>query len=269
MATVQTEIQTRAETELNKIVELFSSQELPNYCKRVLIDAPEKPSSKWSLGNQLLMLLNGTDDARGFYQWKDTKRYVKKGARAFYILAPNVINAKVQDETTKEEKTVQKLVGFHTVPVFRYEDTDGEPLLAYTPRTVPPLLKVAEKWNIKIEYARVGNAYGAFDETNNKIILATEEAQTFFHELGHAAHARIEKTKNGQDPEQEAIAQLTSAILSRIYGYNCDNYTWHYIGAYAGEKSPKAIGTMCLRVLAKVKQVVNLILETELDAKEN
>lgn len=53
-------------TELDKIVELFSSKELPEVCAKVLIDySIEKPSSKWSLGNQLIMILNNTTDARG------------------------------------------------------------------------------------------------------------------------------------------------------------------------------------------------------------
>ena len=73
----------RANSELEKIVQLFSSKQLPDLCAKALINAPEKPSSKWSFGNQLLMLLAGTADARGFRQWNEAGRWVSKGAKAF------------------------------------------------------------------------------------------------------------------------------------------------------------------------------------------
>jgi len=47
-----------------------------------------KPSDAWSFFNRLIMLMNNTEDARGFRQWQKVGRRVKKGAKAFYILAP-------------------------------------------------------------------------------------------------------------------------------------------------------------------------------------
>jgi hypothetical protein len=52
-AATETSWRQRANSELEKIVQLFSSKELPDLCAKALISAPEKPSSKWSLGNQL------------------------------------------------------------------------------------------------------------------------------------------------------------------------------------------------------------------------
>ena len=43
----------RANSELEKVVALFSSKQLPDLCAKALINAPRKPSSKWSFGNQL------------------------------------------------------------------------------------------------------------------------------------------------------------------------------------------------------------------------
>ena len=51
-------------------------------------------------------------------------RYVKKGAKAFHIFVPYI--KAVEDEETGEETQVLK--GFLSKPVFRYEDTEGEPL---------------------------------------------------------------------------------------------------------------------------------------------
>jgi hypothetical protein len=38
----------RANSELEKIVELFSSKQLPDLCAKALINAPERSSSKWT-----------------------------------------------------------------------------------------------------------------------------------------------------------------------------------------------------------------------------
>ena len=42
-----------------------------------------KPSDSWSFFNRLIMLMNETEDARGFRQWEKAGRRVKKGAKAF------------------------------------------------------------------------------------------------------------------------------------------------------------------------------------------
>ncbi|MDG6925115.1 MAG: hypothetical protein JRN09_01035 [Nitrososphaerota archaeon] len=56
----QQSLRERADSELEKNVPLFSSRQLPGLCAKHLINSPAKPSSKWTLGNQLLMLLAGT-----------------------------------------------------------------------------------------------------------------------------------------------------------------------------------------------------------------
>jgi len=127
-----------------KLIELFKSGNLPPAIARTTIRAKaghEVPSDSWSLGNRLLMLLAGTEDARGFKQWQKVGRKVKKGAKAFYILAPRMV--KTEDNTTGEEKLV--IAGFLSVPVFRYEHTEGEEIIYpdYSPPALPPLSDVA------------------------------------------------------------------------------------------------------------------------------
>jgi len=45
-----------------------------------------KSSDAWSFFNCLIMLMNNTEDARGFRQWQKVGRRVKKGAKS--ILHP-------------------------------------------------------------------------------------------------------------------------------------------------------------------------------------
>ena len=96
--TAQASWRDKANSELQKIVPLFSSKQLPDMCAKAIINAPAKPSSKWSFGNQLLMLLAGTTDARGFRQWNEVGRSVSKGSKAFFILG--ACQKESQEEST-------------------------------------------------------------------------------------------------------------------------------------------------------------------------
>jgi hypothetical protein len=257
----------RADSELEKIVRLFSTKQLPDLCAKVLISSPEKPSTKWSLGNQLLMLLAGTTDARGFRQWNDARRHVVKGAKAFWILGPVTKKVKIEqgildDHNEQNEDTFKEvLVGFRTIPVFRLEDTSGQDLPAYQPRNPPPLMEVAERFGMKVQYARLApGMYGATDHTNKTITLATEDVDVFFHELAHAIHRSFEpKSGHGQEPEAETIAQLVAATLARLYNKPADSFSYSYIASYAQSDNPQKVGRFCMRVLDKTKKVLDLI----------
>ena len=256
----------RANAELGRIVALFSSKELPDLCAKALINAPEKPSSKWSLGNQLLMLLTGTSDARGFRQWNEVGRWVARDKKAIWILGP--VRKKVRQEppegVERTEEMRDVLVGFKAIPVFRYEDTCGQDLPIYEPRNPPPLMEVAERFGMKVQYARLGpGMYGATDHTTKTIVLASEDWDVFFHELGHATHRSFEpKSGHGQESEAETVAQLVAATLARLYGRPADSFSWSYIAMYAKSNNPQKVGRLCMRVLDRTKKVLDLIYPT-------
>ena len=254
----------RANIELDKIVQLFSTTQLPDLCAKALIASPEKPSSKWSFGNQLLMILAGTSDARGYRQWNDVGRYVRKGAKAFHILGPVFVRKRIESTAVvheNEDEEVEVLVGFRTIPVFRYEETEGAELPTYTPRNPPPLLEVAERCGMKVNYLRLSaGVLGMTDYERQVITLATEDWTTFFHELAHSLHRSFEpKTGHGQEPEAETIAQLVAATLARLYGKPDDSFSWSYIAGQAKSSSPQQVGRMCMRVLDRAKKVLDLI----------
>jgi len=250
----------KANLELGKIVQLFSSTQLPDMCAMAVINAPEKPSSKWSMGNQFLMILAGTADARGYKQWQEVGRHVKTGAKAFRILGPVLIR-KPLETTNQEGETVEVLVGFRAIPVFRYEDTEGEELPTYMPRNPPPLLDVASRFVMRVNYLRLSaGVYGMTDYERQIITLATEDWTVFFHELAHALHRSFEpKSGHGQEPEAETIAQLVAATLSRLYERPADGFSWTYIASQAGSGNPHHVGRLCMRVLDRVKKVLDLI----------
>ena len=83
---------------LNVIVEKFMSGEIPEAVALASFPIPDIPSSKWSFTNRTMMFLSGTGDARGFRQWKEVNRWVKKGTSAIYIFIP-CIKKEVVEET--------------------------------------------------------------------------------------------------------------------------------------------------------------------------
>ena len=110
---------------LDKILELFRSGNLPKAVAVVTFPPFDVPSNDWSFCNRLIMAESGTSDARGFRQWKSVGRYVKKGSKAIYILAPNFVKRTLHDRDMREfdntgsDQTGKMLWDFEIVPVFR------------------------------------------------------------------------------------------------------------------------------------------------------
>ncbi len=72
---------------LQRIVELFKAGQVPKALAVTTIPPQaDIPSAKWSWSNKLLQFLADTSDARGYRQWEQAERQVKKGAKAFHIL---------------------------------------------------------------------------------------------------------------------------------------------------------------------------------------
>lgn len=247
---------------LDTILEKFKSGQIPEAVAMATFPIPDIPSCKWSFTNRTLMFLSGTGDARGYRQWKSVNRWVKKGAKAVYILVPCF--KKEFEEETGEEKEVLRF--FKTSAVFKVEDTDGEDL-EYQNLELPdlPLLDKAQEWGISVK-AVPGNFryYGYYCTQRNEIGLATPEEKTFFHEMAHVAHERLNgKLKSGQDPLQEIVAELSAMALGVIVGKqlkDTSGNSFKYIERYA-EKIKMSPHSACLKVLGETGKVLELILK--------
>ena len=133
---------------VEKLLQMFESGKFPEAVAMSVIRKREGetiPSDKWSLGNRLLMRMQGTEDARGYKQWQMIGRQVKKGTKAIYIFSPATKVIKDKNEDGEEEKKII-ITGFYPTSVFRYEDTEGEelPIYNYKPKKYPPFFDVAE-----------------------------------------------------------------------------------------------------------------------------
>lgn len=247
---------------LNTLLVEFKEGNIPEKIAYTIFPIANIPSSKWSLLNHLVMCIHQTEDARGFRQWHEVQRYVKKGSKSFQILVPCF--RKETDEKTKGY--VSRLVGFTTANVFRVEDTVGRGL-DYKKIELPalPLLDKASEWGIEVKaIPGNNNHYGYYSPDKKIIALATPEESTFFHELCHVAHEKvIGKLKRGQDPFQEIVAELSAQALCRIVGKDGNKHlgkSYQYIETYAKEINLSAHKAV-LHVLSDVEKVLHLILQ--------
>lgn len=257
-------MQDRVRQTLSVIVEKFKSGDIPEAVAMASFPAANVPSGKWSFLNRTLMFLSGTGDARGFRQWQEVNRKVKKGAKAIYILVPCF--RKEIDEETGEEKNALRY--FKATPVFTVEDTEGKKL-DYELLEVPelPLMERAREWGLSVK-AMPGNYrfYGYYSSQRKEIALASPEEKVFFHELAHAGHERLNgHIKNGQDPFQEIVAELSAQALCRLTGKEADGsfgHSYRYIEGYA-QKMKMTPHAACLKVLCETEKVLKLILSGE------
>lgn len=269
---------------LEGILQRFETGDIPEVIAYTTFPVYDVPSARWSLLNRILMWLAGTADARGIRQWNKVGRKVKKGAKSFAILAPRLVSlekkedqveegadpeetvkeAGIQEEPLKEE-SIKVLAGFLAVPVFRVEDTEGEPL-SYEKITLPelPLMEVARELGVSVRGIPFDTLYyGYFNQSSDEICLASEDEVVFFHELSHAAHRKVlgEKLKGGQDWKQEIVAELSAAVLCHLFGKDPSKYlgnNYRYISRYAEEAGLTPVQG-CYRVVKDVEAVLGLI----------
>ena len=268
----------KSEETAKRILSVFQSGSLPAALAPVFIHRRDNvPCRAWSWSNQMLTALAGTSDARGFRQWQDAGRCVRKGSKAFQILGPIMVKRTDRDAEAGGESERAALVGFKSIPVFRLEDTDvvdAETWSKAAPDTEAaqrfidglPLVSVAKAWGLSVqtfdgEHAR----YLGFYRNGQGIALGVENLSTWAHELIHAADDRcIGGLKGGQHLDQEVVAEMGGAVLLKCLGHDCDadlGGAWRYITSYC-ERAKKAPIAVCQSLLNRICNAVGLVLDT-------
>lgn len=251
---------------IQKLLSLFESQDFPAVLTHSIIRrhaGDSRPCDRWSLTNRLLMVLAGTDDARGYRQWLEVGRHVRKGAAAIRIIAP--ITKKGIRLPENSEEPDRLLVGFCPIAVFALESTEGGPLpqFDYSPPTLPPLWNAAQRLGLDVSYRPFAGRYlGYYQPEQEKIVLASQDAFVFYHELAHAVHHQLDTFRPGMLARSEVVAEMTAAILCHlqgIAGYECSAYS--YIARFSQAKSPDAVLQFISGTLAEVERIVLAILD--------
>lgn len=256
---------------VNSLLEMFKSGKMPEAVAFNIIRKQKgvvyKPSDRWSIGNQILQMIQGTDDARGYKQWLAIGRCVKKGKHAIHILAPMTYKVKkINPDTGKEEERVI-ITGFRPIPVYRIEDTTGVEINYipdFVPPTPPPFWDVAEKLGIKVSYIpKLGNYLGQFNMKSNTIKLCSQDAVVFLHELAHAVHNTFCDLRKCDHSIAETVAEFSAVVLAHIQGITgFEQQGLEYIKAATKNKdNPEAALKFIMQCLSDVEKVVSIILE--------
>lgn len=253
----------RAREAVDRLINAFNEPEkLVDTVARAALIPNNSPCRKWSPSNRFLIALAGTGDARGYRQWQEVNRHVKKGSKATYILVPSI--RKEKDENADDEKQV--LAGFLAAPVFRVEDTDGEPLPETTPTQIPKLQVVADALEIPVTYTgavsdRVLGLYRHDDNPESgAITLYSHDMATFYHELAHALHHRTGLIRNGKSDidkrANETVAEISAAVLVRLFeGEEVGRQAIQYVQGYGAKE------THLLSLLPEIMTVIDMAIQ--------
>jgi hypothetical protein len=264
---------THTQAAAERIIDAFRQPEhLPRALAPVFIRRNgDIPCRRWSWHNQLIAALSGTTDARGLRQWNSVGRKVTAGCKAIWILAP--CTKKIAETRPGGEEQVRTVIyGFKSIPVFAFENTEGDPL----PDTGDgyadwikqlPLIEVAESWGIRVDaYTHTGNAplgYYQYGQSGSQaIMLGVENLSTFCHELCHAADHRLTNLSGGK-LQKEVVAELGGAILLECLGRSHDadlGGAFEYIQRYARSENLPTVKA-CIQVLDRTCNAVQLILD--------
>lgn len=227
-----------------------------------------KEFHQYSLGNiilanhQLYSRKGETIDLLAPYKkWGKVNRYVRKGEKAIYILAP--ILKEIEDDETGE---VETKMWFKRVPVFDLSQTDGEKFEEdYTVNNSDLSFKdiVGKVKNIPVLESEKEITRGYTDGEKiwvSKHISDTEKICTLFHELIHYklhfGKDRYELDKGIKELEAEAGSFM---ICSALGITNDESST--YIKSWAGDNSVDEIegrGSKLIRITESIIKELGL-----------
>lgn len=259
---------------VDSLMTMFRTGKLPEAVAFSIIrrrPEDEIPSDKWSIGNRVLQMLQQTEDARGFKQWAEVKRSVKKGAHAIHIFAPLTFKVKETDERTGKEVEKILVKGYCPIPVFRVEDTEGKPLPErpdYTPEQKPTFFDAADKLGIDVTYTPMkSNFLGRYSVRTNSIRLCAEDAIVYYHELSHAVHATFVDLRAFDKKKAEVVAEFSALVLANIAGVRgFEKQGFDYIDEYARDHKPGNVLREMMSVMKDVEHIVTTILSVSDDA---
>lgn len=220
----------------------------------------------------------------GFSTWKKLGIRVKKGEKAFSVLAPiikKVVVAQDDNLTPADESTdvsqsnqfVEKVVGFKVINrTFELSQTDGKDKI---PNIVPDLQGTVDKKDeilealeevsgIKFQFENISSgAKGYYNRLENKIAIQNDMSdlqtiKTAIHETAHSLlHCDVEATKDMTRGQKEIQAESVAFVVSSALGLDTNEYSFPYIATWGCDK-----GVELLREnLEVIKTTSNKIIE--------
>lgn len=181
-----------------------------------------------------------------FKRWNELGRKIRKGETSIRIFKPNF--KKVEDENGEVDT---KLVGFLTVPVFAYEQTEGEPLpidkvvikLEGESDEAREIIefaeKIAAKDNCPVTYGDAKGANGFYSPSEHLIVVSdtlsiNHRCKTLVHELVHSKVHRYDRTSSRT--EKEVVAEGTAFVVCSFFGLDTSDYSFRYVKSWSKDE---------------------------------
>jgi hypothetical protein len=212
----------------------------------------------YSFNNVLLIAAQYHEATRvaGFNAWKKSNRFVRKGEKAIWILAPMVYkNAAAEDG--EPDRVIR---GFKFVPVFDVTQTDGEDLPSICSRIdgndpaghYAQLVTVAQSIGFVVEdHEFGGSANGDCSHLEHRIRVEVDNSgaqrvKTLAHEIAHALLHESYQNRALAELEAESVAYVVCQSLEIDSG----GYSFGYVATWAGggEEAIAGIKASCQRI---------------------
>ncbi len=199
-------------------------------------------------GNVLLIAAQCHQATRvaGFNAWRKLNRFVRKGEKAIWVLAPMIY------ENAEDGETDRVLRGFKYVPVFDIAQTDGEELPSICDRLegddpqglYAQLVAVARSIGFTVEdHEFNGSANGDCRHDDHHIRVETtntpaQRVKTLVHEMAHALlHASYDDRALA-----ELEAESTAYVVCQVLGIDSGDYSFGYVATWAGDGDQAVAG---------------------------
>lgn len=251
------------------IVKAFREGTIPTALAQIFIHPKiEVPSQEWSFTNRLIGIARGHVYAAGIKQWAELERTVKKGERAFFILAPRYVRI---DEDRNGEKLLEEervLVGFRPIPVFGYLQTKGRPLPGAEAEAEfvdgLPLIDLARAWGLTVETFSIRDdpSRAGIAVLGSGIGLSVRNLHTWAHELIHQAEHRLGVLLDDKYAA-EVVATLGASTLLEALGFDEESdrgQAYAYLKQHPKGKERNMLG-LCSRLIERTARAVSHILE--------
>jgi antirestriction protein ArdC len=203
----------------------------------------------YSFNNTLLILGQKPEASRvaGFNAWRKLDRFVQKGEKCIWILAPMVYKTDAVDEV-KAEEPAKVIRGFKPVAVFDISQTDGAELQEVCARLSGEdddglygrLCAVANTLGFAVVDAddlNGANGVCTHDEHRIQVLAGNALAQrvkTLAHELGHA----ILHAPGPDRPDNRGVLELEAESVAYVVcaaaGITSDDYSFGYVTTWSG-----------------------------------
>jgi len=221
---------------------------------------------RYSFGNTLLIAGQRpyATQVAGFHAWRKLNRFVRKGEKAIFILAPMV--GKKTDEDGEEKHF---LFGFRWVPVFDVSQTDGDPLPTVCSALegadengcFDRLTEVARGLGFSVEITSLSGPHGVCSHNEHTIKIEEadsplQQVKTLAHEI---AHAILHEKAEGERGLIELEAESTAYVVCQSLGLDSADYSFGYVAAWASGGSSalagiKASGERIQKAAAQILQ---------------